>query len=73
MNSSNLLEAVENGDLIQILSIFEPTIKKNLRNTTYQERSDLEQEIAIKILEKMVKFKALEAPSFFEFIDCEKG
>lgn len=63
--------AIENGNLLKIISIFEPLIKKSLRNTPYQDRLDLEQEIAIKIFEKMNKLQLLEVPSFFEFIDCE--
>lgn len=47
MDNLSLLSAVEEGNLLQVISFFEPSIKKNLRNTPYQERNDLEQEIAI--------------------------
>lgn len=73
MDNQNLLLVVEEGNLLKIISLFEQSIKKNLRNTPFQERMDLEQEIAIKILEKMKKVQSLEAPTFFEFLDCDIG
>lgn len=72
-NNIDLLKAVEDGNLLKVLSFFDPLIKKSLLNTPYQERMDLEQEIAIKILEKMKKLQLLKVPSFFEFIDCDNG
>ncbi|MCC2251461.1 helix-turn-helix domain-containing protein [Virgibacillus sp. AGTR] len=73
MDNQSLLSALEEGNLLRIISFFEPSIRKNLRNTPYQERSDLEQEITIKILEKIEKLQLLEVPTFFEFIDCGDG
>ncbi|WP_152657520.1 helix-turn-helix domain-containing protein [Oceanobacillus sp. CFH 90083] len=73
MDNLSLLSAVEEGNILQVISFFEPSIKKNLRNTPYQERNDLEQEISMKILEKINKLQSLEVPTFFEFIDCESG
>lgn len=65
MDNLSLLSAVEEGNLLQVISFFEPSIKKNLRNTPYQERNDLEQEIAMKIWEKIKKLQSLEVPTFF--------
>lgn len=42
-------------------------IKKNLKQTEIKERDDLEQEIKIKIIEKVPELLDEEVPSFFEF------
>lgn len=51
-----------------LLHLFNRKIRKNLRNTPYQEREDLEQEIKIKIYEKMNVIEELPTPGFFDFI-----
>ncbi|MGG0730999.1 hypothetical protein [Bacillus paramycoides] len=53
----------------EILRIFKFKICSCLQNTPYQEREDLEQEIKMKIFEKIDFINALEAPGFFEFLD----
>ncbi|MGM2818234.1 MULTISPECIES: hypothetical protein [Bacillus] len=52
-----------------ILSLFLPKIKKSLKNTPFQEREDLEQEIKLKIYEKIDVFDNFSAPGFFDFIE----
>ncbi|OUB84302.1 MULTISPECIES: hypothetical protein [Bacillus cereus group] len=52
-----------------ILQIFNLKIRKCLKNTPYQEREDLEQEIKVKIFEKISVINDLEVPGFFDFLD----
>jgi len=52
----------------KLIEAFSPKIKKSLRNTAWQEREDLEQEIKIKIFEKCSLFKDAEVPGFIEFL-----
>lgn len=52
-----------------ILNLFLPKIKKSLKNTPFQEREDLEQEIKLKIYEKIDVFDNFSAPGFFDFIE----
>ncbi|MEW9578981.1 hypothetical protein U9K47_27220 [Bacillus toyonensis] len=54
----------------EILRIFKLKICSCLQNTPYQEREDLEQEIKMKIYEKIDVINTLEVPGFFEFLDC---
>ncbi|MCM3358151.1 hypothetical protein [Psychrobacillus sp. MER TA 171] len=54
---------------LELIKEFRPKIKKSLQNTPVQEREDLEQEIMIKIYEKMNFIQSLKAPNFFEFIE----
>ncbi|PGB58592.1 hypothetical protein [Bacillus toyonensis] len=53
----------------EILRIFKFKICSCLQNTPYQEREDLEQEIKMKIFEKIDVINTLEVPGFFEFLD----
>ncbi len=53
----------------EILRIFKFKICSCLQNTPYQEREDLEQEIKMKIFEKVDVINGLEVPGFFEFLD----
>lgn len=53
----------------EILRIFKFKICSCLQNTPYQEREDLEQEIKMKIFEKVDVINELEVPGFFEFLD----
>ncbi|PKJ52464.1 helix-turn-helix domain-containing protein [Bacillus sp. SN10] len=57
----------------EILKLFLPKIKKSLRNTPFQEREDLEQEIKLKIYEKIYVFDGFSAPGFFDFIEGING
>lgn len=52
-----------------IIEEFTPKIKKSLNNTSPQEREDLEQEIKLKIYEKLKILQSISSPSFFEFIE----
>ncbi|PEA55040.1 hypothetical protein CON64_10195 [Bacillus pseudomycoides] len=53
----------------EILTFFQTKIKKNLRHTPFQEREDLEQEIKLKIYEKMDILNRLSSPGFFDFLE----
>ncbi|MBK3494708.1 hypothetical protein JFL43_07520 [Viridibacillus sp. YIM B01967] len=63
------MHQVENKDLERLLEIFRPAIKKSLHHTRMQEREDLEQEISMKILEKLNYLQDIKTPDFFEFIE----
>ncbi|WP_071392967.1 hypothetical protein [Bacillus tuaregi] len=56
-------------DIDELISNFQPKIKASLRHTASQEREDLEQEITIKIIEKMETIQNLEAPGFWDFLE----
>ncbi|CAH0157072.1 hypothetical protein ASG97_10555 [Bacillus sp. Soil745] len=55
-------------ELLDLIDSLNPKIKKSLRNTNYQDRNDLEQEIKLKIIESYEKIAAIEAPNFEEFL-----
>ncbi|MBP3048958.1 hypothetical protein J9345_20845 [Bacillus subtilis subsp. subtilis] len=55
-------------DYTELITVFSPKIKKSLKNTAAQEQEDLEQEIKIKIYEKMMLLQEIQAPGFFEFL-----
>ncbi|MBH0356874.1 hypothetical protein U9R71_13780 [Bacillus toyonensis] len=57
----------------EILRIFKFKICSCLQNTPYQEREDLEQEIKMKIFEKIEVINTLEVPGFFEFLDASSN
>ncbi|MGJ7919282.1 hypothetical protein [Neobacillus sp. LXY-4] len=61
-------KAFTKEELIEILNHLEPKIKSVLRNTHFQEREDLEQEIKLKIIESYKKVSELDAPNFEEFL-----
>jgi len=56
-------------EIIQILQQFERSIQKNLKQTSYQERDDLAQEIRLKIIEKLISIDFNETLSFWSFIE----
>ncbi len=58
-------------DYTELITVFSPKIKKSLKNTDVQEQEDLEQEIKIKIYEKMMLLQQIQAPGFFEFLKNE--
>ncbi|MFF1995383.1 hypothetical protein ACFVWC_30125 [Bacillus mycoides] len=60
---------VTNMSYEEIVSGFAPRINKCLKNTPIQEREDLEQEIKLKIYEKMHVINNLAAPNFFDFVE----
>ncbi|GAF11866.1 hypothetical protein JCM19046_573 [Bacillus sp. JCM 19046] len=51
-----------------ILVDFNAKIKKSLYQTTPNNRDDLEQEIKIKLYEKLAVIQNIEAPGFYEFV-----
>jgi hypothetical protein len=55
----------KNKEIVRIINDFEFKIKKSLKNTSYQEREDLEREIKTKIIEKVHSVQFGEAPSFW--------
>ncbi|MGR3208249.1 sigma-O factor regulator RsoA [Bacillus glycinifermentans] len=55
-------------DFEEWLEIFMPMIRNKLKNTSFQEREDLEQELKIKIHEKADMLLCQDAPGFWEFI-----
>ncbi|WP_224930844.1 sigma-O factor regulator RsoA [Bacillus safensis] len=57
-----------NGEMEQLIETFTPMIKKKLQNTAYQEREDLEQELYIKLIEKVDRLIHQGGPGFWEFI-----
>lgn len=61
-------DEVKKKEIEAILNRFNPQIKKALKNTSYQEREDLEQEIKLKILEKVNSLDIESPPGFWEFI-----
>lgn len=52
----------------EIIYLFEPKIKKTSRFLGNVERKDLEQELRIRIVKAVDKFKTAETPGFREFI-----
>ncbi|PCK22469.1 hypothetical protein CEY02_04115 [Bacillus pumilus] len=61
-------DKITNGEMEKIIETFTPMIKKKLQNTAYQEREDLEQELYIKLIEKVDWLIYQEVPGFWEFI-----
>ncbi|MFE4705337.1 hypothetical protein [Peribacillus simplex] len=55
-------------ELLDLIDSLNPKIKKSLKNTNFQDRNDLEQEIKLKIIESYEKIAAIEAPNFEEFL-----
>ncbi|AUD24542.1 MULTISPECIES: hypothetical protein [Bacillus] len=53
----------------EIIEMFSPKINKCIQNTPFQERENIEQEIKIKILEKIPVLQDITAPTFFDFIE----
>ena len=62
-----ILENQYNEETITIIENFIPKIKQCLHNTDFQEREDLEQEIKLKIIEKLATVEFQDAPSFWDF------
>ncbi|KAB2372792.1 MULTISPECIES: hypothetical protein [Bacillus] len=62
-------KSLNEDEVIQIIEAFKPKIKKSLFNTSLGEREDLEQEIKLKIVEKINDIYSDEVPGFFQFIN----
>lgn len=58
-------------DYETILLEFEPKIKKSLYQTAPYNREDLEQEIKLKIYEKLPVIQNIDAPGYYEFVHGE--
>lgn len=58
-------------ELELIMENLELKIKKHIKQTEIKERDDLEQEMKIKIIEKLPELLDDEVPSFFEFATKE--
>lgn len=56
----------------EILKMLQPKIKSVLKQTDWQNRMDLEQEIYLMIVTVIKTRKFQKAPSFFELIESEK-
>jgi hypothetical protein len=57
-----------NDEFVDILDSFQPKIKKSLKNTDYQDREDLEQEINMKVVEKYNTISYDGCPSIWELL-----
>lgn len=58
----------KHDEIISILNDFQPKIKKSLNKTPFQDREDLEQEINVKIIEKLNSVEFQENPSFWSLL-----
>lgn len=58
-----------NEEVKQIIEQFKPKIKKSVQNTHFQEREDLEQEIKLKIIEKINDIEVNNPPSFWRILN----
>ncbi|MEA0564506.1 hypothetical protein [Lysinibacillus irui] len=56
-----------NEETLMIIENFTPKIKQCLHQTSYQEREDLEQEIKLKIIEKLATQEFNDTLSFWDF------
>jgi hypothetical protein len=54
---------------LDLIEMFKPLIRKKLSNTSIQNRSDLEQEILIKMYEKYELLCGIDSPGFFDFLE----
>ncbi|MYL39840.1 helix-turn-helix domain-containing protein [Halobacillus litoralis] len=66
-----LIEKSQNGDeysTVKIIKRIEPKIKKSLKQTTYQDRENLEQELISKTLKVTHSFDTNNVPGFWEFL-----
>lgn len=69
MNIGNTGNSLNEYEVVEIIEAFKPKIKKSLYNTTPNEREDLEQEIKLKIVEKIHDIYSNDVPGFFQFIN----
>lgn len=56
-----------------ILNQFEKKIEAELRQTSAQNRDDLRQELVIKVMEAVEKYKVEDVPNFEQFLEAQKG
>ncbi|MCA0991162.1 helix-turn-helix domain-containing protein [Guptibacillus hwajinpoensis] len=70
-----LLQQAKNEDkegLSAILDQFEKKIEAELRQTPAQNRDDLRQELVIKVMEAVEKYRVEDVPNFEQFIEAQK-
>ncbi|MFD1064727.1 helix-turn-helix domain-containing protein [Oceanobacillus locisalsi] len=71
MINLNYLAPDQTEDIEQLLNHFDSKIKQTSRNASYHNRHDLEQELRLKIIEKLLEVEFREAPEFWWFFqDC---
>jgi F0F1-type ATP synthase membrane subunit b/b' len=71
-----LLQQAKNEEkegLGAILNQFEKKIEAELRQTSPQNRDDLRQELVMKVMEAVEKYKVEDVPNFEQFIEAQKG
>lgn len=68
----NKNEEKYNEEILKILEMMKPKIKKVLLQTSLQNREDLEQELIELIIKKIKDNSFDDAPGFFEFINKQK-
>ncbi|MCC2248969.1 hypothetical protein JUJ52_03225 [Virgibacillus sp. AGTR] len=56
------------SDVSELIEDFNWKIKQSLNNTSYQDREDLEQEIKLKIIEKIYTVEFNDPPTLWDFI-----
>ncbi|MDA2384047.1 hypothetical protein PDN41_20255 [Bacillus cereus] len=67
---SDTLINTENFEVM--VELFQPKIQQCIKHTPLREREDLEQELKLKIYEKINLMHNFSAPGFFEFIETVK-
>jgi len=56
----------------EVIELLTPKIKSVLRQTDWQNRKDLEQELILMVLSTIKRKEIKQLPSFFELMDKEK-
>lgn len=56
-------------EVSEVLELLNPKIKSSLKQTSYQDREDLEQEIKLKILQHLDNVNKRDIPNFFSFLN----
>lgn len=56
-------------EIIEIIQLVQPKLKKVLNQTEYQSQDDLEQDLMEKIIIKIKNNHFMDVPGFFEFIE----
>jgi hypothetical protein len=68
---------IDKNDILFIIKLIEPKIKKTLKETDIQNREDLEQDLKEKIIKKLKDSDLNKVPGFFEFLEgdtsCSKA
>lgn len=59
----------DNDAALAILEMFSPKIKRSLHQTTFNDREDLSQELALTLIENIQKYDFNKTPGFWEFIE----